>query len=131
MSERMTVAEYKAKKPGKSKYRNKPVVVDGVRIDSKREARRWGELQMLERAGDIRELERQVPIELAPPVRFEGEKREKPALRIVVDFRYVDCRLNRRIVEDVKSTPTAKKEAFRIKRHLLKSVHGIDVRIVR
>lgn len=127
---RMSAAEYRATaKPKKSKYRNKPVVVDGVRIDSKREARRYAELQALERAGRIQDLRRQWSFELAPSVRFEDEKKAKPALRVIVDFYYYEK--GSRVVEDVKSPATAKTAAWRIKRHLLKSIHGLDVRIVK
>jgi len=44
----------------RSKYRNRKTVVDGITFDSKREAARWQELKLLERAGEITELERQV-----------------------------------------------------------------------
>lgn len=108
------------------KYRNQPVVIDGVRFDSVREAKRWQELKMLESAGKISQLERQVPYELAHAVRLSGEKRLKPAIRYVADFRYFDCEEYAYVVEDTKGHQT---EAFRIKRHLMKSVHGIDVRL--
>ena len=106
------------------KYRNQPVVIDGVRFDSKREANRWQELKILERAGKISMLRRQVPFVLAAPVKIEGEKRARPALRSVVDFTYwCDCAF---VVEDTKGRETP---VSRIKRHLMKSVYGIDVRI--
>jgi hypothetical protein len=110
------------------KYGNKKTKFDGVTFDSRREAARWSHLLLLQRAGRISELRRQVSYELAPSVKFEGAARAKPALRFIADFEYVEA--GARIVEDVKSEPTAKKEAFVIKRHLMKSVHGIDVRIV-
>lgn len=64
--------------------------------------------------------------ELAPAVRLHGEKRLKPALRYVADFRYYyfDPRLGHFVVEDTKGRDTP---VSRIKRHLMKSVHGIDV----
>ena len=42
-----------------TKYRNVPTVIDGVRFSSKKEANRDAELQLLQRAGHIRQLERQ------------------------------------------------------------------------
>jgi hypothetical protein len=33
------------------KYRATPIILDGIRFDSKREAKRWAELQLLQRAG--------------------------------------------------------------------------------
>ena len=109
----------------KRKYRNTPVVIDGVRFDSVREANRWGFLQALQRLNKISQLERQVKYVLAPSVKFAGEKRAKTALRYFADFRYVDS-TGETVVEDAKGRET---EAFRIKRHLMKSVHGIDVRL--
>lgn len=109
------------------KYGNKKTTIDGVTFDSKREADRWSHLCMLQRAGRISELRRQVAYVLAPSVKFEGSTRAKPAIRFIADFEYVEA--GARIVEDVKSKPTAKLPAFQLKRHLMKHLHGIDVRI--
>ncbi len=126
----MKMAEYRllpGKKP--SKYRNKPQVVDGVRFDSQREAARWGELQLRVRDGGITDLRRQPKFVLADKVHFSGEKRAKPALRYIGDFSYLEG--NTLVVEDVKSPSTAKTAAFRIKRHLVMHLFGVDVRIVQ
>lgn len=114
-----------------SKYHNVKSTVDGIEFASKREANRWCELRLLQRAGEIKDLQRQVRFELAPPVRIGATGRMKPALRYLADFSYLDMKLGQRVVEDVKSAPTAEKEAFRIKLHLMKSIHGIDVRLVK
>lgn len=108
------------------KYRNTPVVVDGIKFDSMHEARRWQQLKLLERAGKISLLERQVPYELAPSVKLVNEKRARPAIRCVIDFRYFSAEEARIVIEDAKGLETP---VSRIKRHLMKSVHGIDVRI--
>ena len=111
------------------KYRNQKVVIDGITFDSKREAGRYQELKALAARNLIEDLRHQVPFELAPGVKFSDESRKKPALRYVADFAYkLDGRL---VVEDVKSAITAKAAAYRIKRHLMLSVHGIEVREVR
>lgn len=53
------------------KFRNKPFVdADGIRWDSQAEARRWSELKLLERAGHISGLERQVTV----PLVVNGQK---------------------------------------------------------
>jgi hypothetical protein len=128
----MTAAEYVAQsKPKRSKYGNKPVAVDGYRIDSGREARRWRELQLMEINGKIHDLVRQPKYILAPGVMIAGEGRKRPAMRYRADFAYVEVATGHRIVEDVKSAPTAAKADFRMRQHLMKSVHGIDVRIVK
>ena len=111
------------------KYRNQKVTIDGITFDSKREAGRYQELKALAARNLIEDLRHQVPFELAPGVRFSDEKRAKPALRYVADFAYkLDGRL---VVEDVKSAITAKAAAYRIKRHLMLAVHGIEVQEVR
>ena len=114
------------KKP--RKYRNTKTVLDGITFDSKREAARYQELKVLAARGVIEDFRHQAPFVLAPGVRFSDEKRAKPALRYVADFAYkLDGRL---VVEDVKSAITAKAAAYRIKRHLMLSVHGIEVKEV-
>ncbi len=125
----MTAEEFRAAvKP--RKYRNKPVVVDGVRIDSRREARRWTELQIMERAGMIRDLQPQVTYILAPSVKIAGEGRARPAMRYTADFRYVDAKTGDVVVEDVKNPTTAKAADWRMRQHLMMSVHGISVRVI-
>ena len=110
------------------KYRNQKVTIDGITFDSKREAGRYQELKALASKNLIEDFRHQVPFELAPGVRFSNEKRAKPALRYVADFAYrLDGRL---VVEDVKSAITAKAAAYRIKRHLMMAVHGIEVKEV-
>jgi len=122
-----------------SKHKNVPTIVDGLRFDSKREAARWQQLRLLERAGKIAELERQVVFQLAGPVQYAG-KRATPALRYVADFCYFDQRSDKPgifgvkldgkpivwhyTVEDVKGKPTP---VYKIKRHLMLSVHKIEV----
>ena len=50
-----------------NKYHNKKVTTsDGIQHDSQKEARRWCELRLLERAGKITDLQRQVEFELIP-----------------------------------------------------------------
>ena len=114
------------KKP--RKYRNQKTTLDGITFDSKREAARYQELKVLAARGIIEDFRHQAPFVLAPGVRFSGEKRAKPALRYVADFAYkLDGRL---VVEDVKSKVTAGAAAYRIKRHLMLSVYGIEVKEV-
>ena len=121
--------------PAYNKHKNVKTIVDGIEFDSKREAARWQELKLLERAGAIDRLERQVVFELAPGVQYTG-KRATPALRYVADFAYReppptprDIRREdwARTVEDAKGMRTA---VYKIKRHLMLSVHGIEVREV-
>ena len=128
------LAEYQActslfrKQPAKSKYGSKSVEQDGEKFDSRKEARRWLELQRLEAAGEIADLKRQVVFELAPAVRLEGEARMKPALRYIADVTYMQG--SHLVVEDTKSPATRKTTVYRVKKHLMKSVHGLDIKEV-
>lgn len=110
----------------RNKYGARKVVMNGLKFDSVREASRWNDLQALENGGYISQLERQIRFVLAPAVTLHGETRKKTALRYVADFRYFDVKAGHFVVEDAKGHETP---VSRIKRHLMKSVHGIDVRI--
>ena len=100
-----------------AKYNNTKVRVDGRLFDSKREAARWQELQLLERAGEITELERQVEYELIP------EQKGERAAKYIADFRYVDHE-GKTVVEDTKGVKTP---VYILKRKLMLWVHGIKV----
>lgn len=112
---------------GHQKYRNKKVrTEDGLMFDSRAEYRHWQHLCWRLKAGEIRDLRRQVPFELAPGVLVAGRRR--PPLRYFADFVWVDSATGEEVVEDVKGAST---DAWRIKRHLMMSVHGIAVREIR
>ncbi len=116
--------EKKAAAPQRQKYANQPITVDGIAFDSKAEARYWGVLRWREKAGEIRNIQRQVVFELAPAVVIGGRKR--PPLRYIADFVYEEA--GKTVVADVKG---AVPDAYRIKRHLMKSVHDIDILEIR
>lgn len=128
----MSAAEFKRRmarpERGKrhQKYNNQRTTsADGEVFDSLAEHRHWLHLCMLQKAGKVRELRRQVAFELAPAVVIKGRKR--PPLRYVADFVYVDER-GQTVVADVKGAVT---DVFRIKRHLMAVVHGIEIQEVR
>lgn len=127
MTASITAEQYKAM--GKrGKYGARKTVVDGITFDSAREARRWGELSALRLAHKIECVSRQHVYEIAPSVHIEGEKRKRPAVRYRADFVYLDLSTMKWVVEDVKGFDTP---VSRLKRHLVKSVLGIDVRVIR
>ena len=83
----------------------------------------------MQQRGEIYSLEHHTKFELAPKIKLEGEKRAKPALRYFADFTYYNI-TGEYIVEDVKSEATRKKDSYRNKKHLMKTVLNIDVREV-
>lgn len=89
---------------------------DGQKFDSQKEYRRWCELRLLERAGRISELRRQVRFELIP--KQEGES----ACCYIADFVYLLDGI--RVVEDSKGCRT---EVYKIKKKLMLFVHGIRI----
>ncbi|MBF7687060.1 DUF1064 domain-containing protein [Acinetobacter rathckeae] len=113
------------KRPRATKFKSKKTNVDGLKFDSKKEALRYKTLRDMQEYGIISELECQVPFVLAEGVKFQCEARKKPALRYVSDFTYKhDGKL---VVEDVKSSHTRSLPAYRIKKHLMMTVHGIEI----
>lgn len=107
------------------KYKNIKATVDGIEFDSRKEARRWAELVRMQDAGLISELRRQVAFELAPAVYLKGEPKKKPALRFIADFVYE--RGGALVVEDTKSVATNRLPVYRLKKHLMKALLGLDV----
>lgn len=106
------------------KYRNRAVTLNGDRFDSHKEARRYGELVLLLRAGQISHLERQVKYELIPSQRVDGKVVER-ACTYVADFVYMEN--GKKVVEDTKGFRT---KDYIIKRKLMLYVHGIRIKEV-
>jgi len=115
------------KKAGQ-KYSNQRITdAAGLKFDSKAEHKYWLHLKLRERAGEIFNLERQVVYILAPAVTVKGRKR--PPLRYVADMRWNEgSKTGPLVVADVKGAVTAE---YRIKRHLMASVHGIEIQEIR
>lgn len=117
----------------RNKYHNQKYSADGEVFDSKREYQRWQELKLLEKAGEITELRRQVPYEILPDQREPdkigprggrkpGRIIERKALYIA-DFVYKD-RTGREVVEDCKGMRT---KDYILKRKLLLFRFGIQI----
>lgn len=117
-----------------SKYHSQKVVADGEVFDSRKECRRWQELKLLEKAGEITDLRRQVPFELLPDQREpdrigprggikKGRIIERKAVYIA-DFVYKD-RSGLEVVEDCKGMRT---KDYIIKRKLILFRFGIRIK---
>lgn len=109
----------------RSKYGNRKVTVDGLTFDSAKEAKRWRELCLLERAGAISDLQWQAKYELLPSQRVGGKVVERP-VTYIADFVYRD-KAGNTVVEDTKGFRT---KEYIIKRKLMLYVHGIQIREV-
>lgn len=106
----------------RNKYHNRKVTRDGETFDSVKEYRRFCELRLLERAGAVTDLRRQVKIELIPAQRIDGKVVER-ACSYVADFVYQEN--GQQVVEDAKGMRT---QEYRLKRKLMLWVHGIRIR---
>ena len=112
-----------------SKYGNEKTEVDGIVFDSKKEANRYRELKLLEKAGEISDLKLQVPYELIPN-QYIGKACVERKLVYVADFEYTDKNPKGElgtevVVEDVKGHRT---KEYIIKRKLMLWVYGIRIR---
>lgn len=126
---------YALKKKG-NKYHNSAVIVDGISFQSRKEARRWRELKLMESAGMIHGLTRQKKFVLIPAQREPdtvgkrgGKHKGKLIEREVAyyaDYSYYDKDGNE-VVEDVKSPATRTKD-YIVKRKMMLYVHGIRIR---
>lgn len=120
-----------------TKYKNLKVNLGNITFDSKKESRRWQELCLLQRAGQITDLQRQVKFVLIPTQyekfpRYSTKtgKRLKDGIRTleqecsyVADFVYMKD--GKQVVEDTKGVKT---KDYIIKRKLLLERHGIRIK---
>lgn len=124
----------------RSKYGSRKQTVSGTTFDSRKEARRFQELRLLEQSGKIFDLRMQVKYQLIPPQRapsFEVYKsgpnkgRGKPGKLLekecayIADFVYVQD--GETVVEDSKGYRT---DVYIIKRKLMLERYGIQIREV-
>jgi hypothetical protein len=126
------------------------ITVDGIEFDSKREAKRYRELRLLEMAGEISDLRTQVKYKLLPPAyeyagtgefyksgEHKGEEKMKKycyerGVDYIADFVYKDAK-GETIVEDAKGMrdPHSSMYAlFVLKRKMMLYFHGVKVREV-
>lgn len=115
------MAEPKPKAKRTQKFNAKPIVVDGIRFDSQAEAKHWSDLQKLERAGEISELQRQIKfvflIDGKPIlIRSEGYPNGRKA-KLTVDFQYRD-RTGQLVAEDRKGGKATATESYKLRRGL-------------
>ena len=120
-----------------NKFSNQKVNIDGETFDSKREAKRYYELKLLERAGEIRHLRRQEKFLLIPSQYESYERYGKKGQRLkdgqrllekecvyIADFVYQDARTGELVVEDTKGVRT---KEYIIKRKLM--LHNNRIKI--
>jgi len=100
-----------------SKYRAVPTIVDGIRFASKKEARRYRELKLLEKAGEIKDLELQKKYSLLVAGSKVGV--------YIADFVYQEKGNDFLTVEDVKGVRTP---VYRLKKKIFEAMYRIEIR---
>lgn len=119
---------FRLARSGNSKYGNEIVEAGGYTFDSRAEARRYGELKMLEDLGQIEDLLVHPSIPLhAPDLTAPGSKDAydyKPVARYEPDFSYTDKSTGAHVLEDVKGAIT---DIYKLKRRWVKVEYGIDI----
>ncbi len=98
----------------KSKYSAKATVVDGMRFDSKKEAKRYGDLKLLRRSGEVDFFLRQVPFHLPGPTKY------------LLDF-LVFWSSGLVTFEDVKGHRT---ETYIMKKKQVEDLYGVEIKEV-
>ena len=120
-----------------NKYGNRKIQFDGQTFDSKKEMRHYTELLLLEKAGKIKDLQRQVKFQLIPaqrePDTIGPKGGHKPGKLIerevsyVADFVYIDLQTGQKVVVDTKGFRT---KEYTIKRKMMLYFHGIRIKEV-
>jgi hypothetical protein len=111
----------------RSKFSSVMTTVDGIKFRSKAEARRYGELKLLEKAGEIHSLRLQPVFDLNVVGGFVKDVVTKVG-RYVADFDYFDVRADTRIIEDVKGFKTP---LYRWKKRHVEAQYGITITEVK
>jgi len=102
-----------------SKFGAKKTIVDGITFDSKWESERYGQLRAMERGGIVTDLKLQV--------KYDIVINDIKICKYIADFVYKEELPNgeiKEIVEDAKGFETPE---FKLKKKLMKAVHGIDI----
>jgi len=125
------------------KYGNKKIDTPDGRFDSRGEYRRWQDLKLLEKVGELFNLKRQVKYVIIPKQTGKSGKKYREAT-YTADFVYEEpqgmpdfpgaknrlCTMHYElVVEDFKSPITAKEPSFVMKKKLMLERHGIEIRI--
>ena len=93
-------------------------------FDSIAESKRYKELKILLKAGEIQDLELQPKCLLQESFKYENKTNR--AINYIADFKYYDYNLKSIVVEDVKSSITKKDKVYAIKKKLFLKKYGKD-----
>lgn len=110
-----------------SKYSSRKITVDGESFDSQKEFRRYRELKLLSRAGEISNLQRQVRFKLIPAQRDKNGKVVERKCDYVADFVYYE-QTKDGVTWTVEDTKGFRTKDYIIKRKLMLYIYGIRIK---
>lgn len=110
---------------GNHKYGARKTVIDGIEFASGKEAKRYAELRLMEKAGEIRDLELQPRYVLQEAFTDAMGAKQRP-ITYRADFRYFDLRRGETVVEETKGFKTAD---YKLRKKLFLAKY-MDVRFV-
>jgi enolase len=99
-----------------NKYNAVKTTINGIVFDSKREASRYQELLLLQRAGQIQDLKIQVPFAIV----INGKK----ICKYIADFQYVDMATGKTVTEDSKGMAT---QVYKLKKRLVEALYNVKI----
>jgi hypothetical protein len=111
------------KKKNNNRFKVSPVeerTLGGVVFASKKEMKRYAELQLLQRAGEVQDLE------LQPE--FRVSINDQHFCTYTADFAYTEK--GQRVIEELKSTGTAKDAAYRLRKKAAELFYNIKVKVI-
>ena len=100
------------------KYHNQKTIIDGIEFDSKKEANRYLELKLLQKANKISNLRIQVPFVLIEKSNYGR------AIKYIADFVYYDNDAKNDVIEDTKGYRT---DVYKLKKRLLAERYNIEI----
>lgn len=108
-----------------NKYNARKTIADGIKFDSRKEAKRYVELKEMERKGLIKGLQLQVPFELVPSftIIIDGKKKKRRNMKYIADFVYYEN--NEKVVEDVKGRKT---DVYKLKKKIFEYKYKITIK---
>lgn len=109
------ILDESGKKKRHGKYNAKKVVIDGIEFDSTWEGKRYSQIKILEKSGEVKDLKLQVP--------FRLEVNDSLICTYIADFVYLED--GKQVVEDAKGVKTPE---YLLKKKLMKAIHGIEIR---
>jgi hypothetical protein len=104
------------KKLKRPKYNSVINYIDGIKFHSLKEGRRYSDLLLLVKAGEIRDLKLQV--------KYSLDVNGIHITNYYADFVYIDCRFETTVVEDAKGKRI---QPYPIKAKLMLACHGIEI----